>query len=109
MPAASSATPLNPAAASTEGPEPTDCARSARFFVVVLDLPGGGVVVLGEGGLLRARRGERGGVVGWGVGGGGVAPVGRAGPGVVARRVPAPGFDPRHTLAERAGRLGQRH
>ena len=33
MPAASSATQLNPAAASTEGPEPTDCARSARSAV----------------------------------------------------------------------------
>src|SRR5438034_11753968 len=30
MPAASSARPLNPAAASTDGPEPADSARSAR-------------------------------------------------------------------------------
>src|SRR5256886_3712856 len=31
MPAASSTTPLIPAVASTDGPEPTDCARSARW------------------------------------------------------------------------------
>src|SRR5436190_13251662 len=33
MPATSSVTPLNAAVASTEGPDPTDCARSARSAV----------------------------------------------------------------------------
>src|SRR5690349_22264881 len=36
MPAASSVAPLNAAVASTEGPEPTDCARSARSAMTVL-------------------------------------------------------------------------
>src|SRR5712672_2519913 len=47
MPAASSATQLNPAAASTEGPEPTDCARSARCPAAAAGRDGAGVAEAG--------------------------------------------------------------